>query len=89
MGWKRIKMWSTLLAHTVRVGKQDTYSVEGCNADLRQYIAVLARKTRCVTRSQASLRDTMRLFVDAYNRRQLHAFRYPHYRRPITEFVSP
>ncbi len=75
--------------HTVSIGKADTYTVESCNADLRHYIAVLARKTRCVTRSEASLRDTIRLFVAAYNRRQLHHFRYPHYPRAITEFVSP
>ena len=75
--------------HTVSVGKRDTFSVEGGNADLRHYIAVLARKTRCVTRSEASLRDTIRLFVAAYNRRQLHHFRYPHYPRSIGQFVSP
>ena len=75
--------------HTVSIGKRDTYTVEGCNADLRHYIAVLARKSRCVTRSEASLRDTIRLFVAAYNRRQLHLFRYPHYPRSIGQFVSP
>ncbi len=75
--------------HTVRVGKQDTYTVEGCNADVRHSIAVLARTTRCVTRSEASVRDTIRLFVAAYNRRQLQHFRYPHYRRSIGECVSP
>ena len=30
--------------HTISVGKRDTYTVEGCNADIRHYIAVLARK---------------------------------------------
>lgn len=75
--------------HTVSVGKRDTYTVEGCNADLRQYIAVLARKTRCVTRSIASLRDSIRLFVAAYNLQQLHRFRYPDYPCHLTEFLSP
>ena len=75
--------------HTVSVGKRDTYNVEGCNAELRHYIAVLARKTRCVTRSIASLCDSIRLFVSAYNQQQLHRFRYPHYPCSLTDFVSP
>lgn len=75
--------------HTVSIGKRDTYTVEGCNADLRHYIAVLARKTRCVTRSVASLRDTIRLVVAAYNQQQLHRFRFPSSPCSLTECVSP
>ncbi len=75
--------------HTVSIGKQDMDTVEGCHADVRHDIAVLARKTRAVTRSEASLRDTIRLFVAAYNRRQLHHVRFPHYRRAIGDFLSP
>jgi len=75
--------------HTVSVGKRDTYTVEGCNADIRHYIAVLARKTRCVSRSADSLRDTLRIVIAAYNRQQLHRFRYPKYRRALSDFVSP
>lgn len=75
--------------HTVSVGKRDTYTVEGCNAELRHYIAVLVRKTRCVCRSAESLRASLKLMVHAYNRQQLHRFRYPQYRRPLTDFVSP
>ncbi len=75
--------------HRVSVGKRDTYSVEGGNADLRHYIAALARKTRCFARSVASLRDTLKLVITAYNRQHLHNFRYPTYRRSLVEFVSP
>ena len=75
--------------HTVSVGKRDTYTVEGCNADIRHYIAVLARKTRCVARSADSLRDTLRIVIAAYNRQQLHRFRYPKYQRSLSEFLSP
>lgn len=75
--------------HSVSAGKRDTYTVEGCNAELRHYIAVLARKTRCVTRSIASLCDSIRLFVSAYNQQQLHRFRYPHYPCSLIDFVSP
>ena len=75
--------------HTLSVGKRDTYTVEGCNADLRHYVAVLARKTRCVTRSVASLRDSICLFVAAYNQQQLHRFRYPEYSFSLIDVVSP
>lgn len=75
--------------HSVSVGKRDTYTVEGCNADLRHYIAVLARKTRCVTRSIQSLRESIRIFVAAYNQQQLRRFRYPQYSFSLIDFVSP
>lgn len=75
--------------HTVSVGKRDTSTVEGCNADIRHSIAVLARKTRCVARSADSLRDTLRIVIAAYNRQQLHRFRYPTYRCSLSDFVSP
>ncbi len=75
--------------HRVSEGKRDTYTVEGSNADLRHYVAALARKTRCFARSEASLRDTLKLVMTAYNRQQLHNFRYPTYRRSLVEFVAP
>lgn len=75
--------------HIVTVGKRYTYTVEGCNADIRHCVAALARKTRCITRSPASLRDSICLFVFAYNLHRRHRFRYPQYPCSLTEFVSP
>ena len=48
--------------------KADTFTVEGINADLRHYIPVLARRSRCFARTLETLTAVMRVFVEAYNR---------------------
>ena len=48
--------------------KSDTFTVEGINADLRHYIPILARRSRCFARTLETLRAVMDVFVDAYNR---------------------
>lgn len=50
-----------------RPDKQETYAVEAVNADLRQYLKRLARKSRCFFRRLQSLIETLRLFVYCYN----------------------
>ena len=47
--------------------KGDTYTVEGVNADLRHYIPILARRSRCFPRSIETLRAVLEVFIDAYN----------------------
>jgi IS1 family transposase len=48
--------------------KSDTFTVEGVNADLRHYIPILARRSRCFARTLETLQAVMDVFVDAYNR---------------------
>ena len=48
--------------------KSDTFTVEGINADLRCYIPVLARKSRCFCRSIDTLLAVLAVFIDAYNK---------------------
>ena len=48
--------------------KSDTYTVEGVNADLRHYIPLLARRSRCFARKLETLQAVIEVFVDAYNR---------------------
>jgi len=48
--------------------KNDTFTVEGENADLRHYIPILARKSRCFARKIETLRVVLEVFVDAYNK---------------------
>lgn len=48
--------------------KKDTHNVESINADLRHYIPVLARKSRCFSRKIETLYAVIAVFVDAYNR---------------------
>ena len=74
--------------HLVAEGKTQTYSVEGGNADLRHYLARLARKTRCFSRSIEALRRAIAIFVDCWNRRQLFRRRYPAYSCALTDFLS-
>ena len=47
--------------------KNDTYTVEGSNADLRHYIPTLARRSRCFPRKIENLNATLKLFAYAYN----------------------
>ena len=44
------RLWYHFGRYEVSEGKNDTYSVEGDNAELRHYLARLARKSRCFSR---------------------------------------
>ena len=48
--------------------KSDTFTVESVNADLRHYIPILARRSRCFPRKIETLQAVLEVFVDAYNR---------------------
>ena len=56
--------------------KSDTFTVEGVNADLRHYIPILARRSRCFPRSLETLKAVVSVFVDAYNQFGLEKFKY-------------
>ncbi len=56
--------------------KSNTFTVEGINADLRHYIPVLARRSRCFPRSPETLKAVVAVFVDAYNQFGLAKFKY-------------
>lgn len=48
--------------------KKDTHNVESINADLRHYIPVLRRRSRCFCRTIETLDAVVSVFVDAYNK---------------------
>ena len=48
--------------------KNDTFTAEGINADLRHYIPVLARRSRCFSRSLDTLEAVLFVFIEAYNK---------------------
>jgi insertion element IS1 protein InsB len=75
--------------HTPMPGKSETYRVEGMNSELRHYLKRLTRKTRCFSRCFRALQRTIKLFVFAWNRRQLYRQRYPDYPSHLIDFVSP
>ena len=65
--------------------KSDTYTVEGVNADLRHYIPLLKRRSRCFARSLETLQAVVAVFVDVYNRFGQAKFNH-RIRRPIGAF---
>jgi len=69
--------------------KSQTYSVEGDNAEVRHYLARLARSSRCFSRSIQALRNALKLFVYAWNRRQMYKRRFPDYPAHVRDFVCP
>ena len=75
--------------HQMLPDKSQTYSVEADNAELRHYLARLARKSRCFSRSIHALWRAVKLFVFAWNRRQLYKRTYPAYPAFVYDFISP
>ena len=73
--------------YSAMLDKSETYRVEGDNAELRHYLARLARKSRCFSRCIDALRRAIKLFVYAWNRRQLHQARYPAYPAHVLNFI--
>jgi insertion element IS1 protein InsB len=67
--------------------KSQTYSVEADNAELRHYLARLARKSRCFSRSIDALCAAVQLFVFCWNQRQLYKQRYPNYPAHLIDFL--
>ena len=56
--------------------KSKTYTVESVNADLRHYIPILARRSRCFPRSLETLKAVVSVYVDAYNRFGREKFKF-------------
>lgn len=75
--------------HQALPDKSQTYSVEGDNAELRHYLARLARRSRCFSRCIHALRRAIKLFVFAWNRRQMYRRQYPSYNAHLRDFVCP
>ena len=48
--------------------KNDTFTVESVNADLKHYIPTLRRRSRCFPRSLETLKAVLEVFADAYNK---------------------
>lgn len=83
------RLWYHFGRYEVSEGKNDTYSVEGDNAELRHYLARLARKSRCFSRCPYALQCALKLFVFSFNRRQLHKQLFPNYHAHIIDFINP
>lgn len=75
--------------HLAFPDKSQTYRVEGDNAELRHYLARLARRSRCFSRCLVALTHAIKLFVYAWNRRQLHKQAFPNYPAHLMDFPYP
>ena len=75
--------------HTALPNKSQTYSVEADNAELRHYLARLVRKSRCFSRCIHALWRSVKLFVCAWNRRQLFKRAFPNAIAHVRDFVFP
>jgi hypothetical protein len=73
--------------YEVSQGKTDTFSVDGDNAELRHYLARLARRSRCFSRAVESLKAALKLIMYAFNRRQLFKRQNPSYPAHVYQFV--
>lgn len=73
--------------YTPMPDKSETYRVEGVNAELRHYLARLARRSRCFSRCLKALRVAIKVFVYAWNARQLYKQRFPSYPAHVLQFV--
>ena len=73
--------------YTPMPDKRETFRVEGDNAEIRHYLARLARRSRCFSRCIYALRQAIQLFVFAWNKRQLHKSRFPKYAFHIKDFL--
>src|SRR5215210_7189655 len=70
--------WPPNSEHVVSIGKEETYTIESLNADLRTYLGRLKRRSRCFSRCIHALRRAVRLFVWYYNKRQRRYIAHPH-----------
>ena len=75
--------------HQAVPDKSQTYSVKADNAELRHYLARLARRSRCFSRCIRALRTAVKLFVYAWNRRQLYKRQFPTYPAHVRDFICP
>ncbi len=85
--YKTVLYWPSI--HHPMPDKSQTYSVEGSNADFRHYLARLRRRSRCFSRKKEALHNAVKLFIYAYNQRQLYKYRYPNYAPPLMSFATP
>jgi insertion element IS1 protein InsB len=81
------RLWYHYGQYEVSKGKTDTFSVEADNAELRHYLARLARRSRCFSRCIEALEWAVRLFIYCFNQRQLYKRSFPDYPAHVFQFI--
>jgi len=75
--------WPTHSTHIVSQAKEETYTIESLNADLRTYLGRLKRRSRCFSRCWEALTRAVRMFTWYYNKRRRIILAHPHYRNGL------
>ena len=76
-------LWPKGSEHVVSIGKEETFTIESLNADLRTYLGRLKRRSRCFSRCWQALARAVRMFTWHYNRRRHLILRQPKYRNGL------
>ena len=63
--------------YTSLKNKSQTYTVEGVNSDLKHYIPLLRRKSKCFFRSIDTAKSVFKIFVNAFNNFSSCKFNFP------------
>jgi IS1 family transposase len=80
-------LWPEGSEHVISQKKEETFTIESLNADLRTYLGRLKRRSRCFSRCWQALTRAVRLFVWHYNRRRRIILQHPHYRNGLPLYV--
>jgi IS1 family transposase len=75
--------WPEGSKHVISEGKEDTYTIESLNADLRTYLGRLKRRSRCFSRCWQALARAVRMFTWYYNKRRRTILQHPKYRNGL------
>ena len=73
-------LWPDGSTHVISQHKDEIYTIESINADLRTYLGRLKRRSRCFSRCMDALRRAVRLFIWHYNRRRRAILANPKHR---------
>jgi IS1 family transposase len=76
-------MWPPSGVHVISQRKEETYTIESLNADLRTYLGRLKRRSRCFSRCWEALARAIRMFTWHYNRRRRAILAHPKYRNGL------
>lgn len=77
-------LWPEDSSHIISQGKEQTFTIESLNADLRTYLGRLKRRSRCFSRCWQALARAVRLFVWHYNKRRRVILQHHQYRNGLS-----
>ncbi len=80
-------LWPPHSSHVISQKKEETYTIESLNADLRTYLGRLKRRSRCFSRCWQALARAVRLFTWFYNKRRRTILKHSQYRNGLPLYL--